>query len=208
MAGTLSVRSRGRNSQPSRSSPLSRDAAVIKRSFADGTAVEQKIGVRHAPALSSPSDEAPRRRADAAARRHGRRLAARRVRRCVSRRRRVGGLCLRDVQLDAGARPRGPRSDGDDHGRLHQDQSTGKLSLVKSHNVDTSKVHGLWVTCGASLSPWNTHLSSEEYEPDAPFIDGDKIFKQYSRNLFGDEAKANPYHYGHLPEITVHPDGT
>jgi len=91
---------------------------------------------------------------------------------------------------------------------LDQDQSTGKLSLVKYHNVDTSKVHGLWVTCGASLSPWNTHLSSEEYEPDAPFIDGDKIFKQYSRNLFGGETKANPYHYGHLPEITVHPDGT
>ncbi|MGZ5904675.1 MAG: PhoX family protein, partial [Reyranella sp.] len=91
---------------------------------------------------------------------------------------------------------------------LDQDQSTGKLSLVKYYNVDTSKAHGLWVTCGASLSPWNTHLSSEEYEPDAPFIDGDKVFKRYSRNLFGDETKANPYHYGHLPEVTVHPDGT
>ena len=34
---------------------------------------------------------------------------------------------------------------------LDQDQSTGKLSLVKYHNVDTSKVHGLWITCGASL---------------------------------------------------------
>ena len=52
---------------------------------------------------------------------------------------------------------------------LDQDQSTGALSLVKYHNVDTSSVHGLWITCGASLSPWGTHLSSEEYEPDAPF---------------------------------------
>ncbi|WP_428674639.1 PhoX family protein [Reyranella sp.] len=91
---------------------------------------------------------------------------------------------------------------------LDQDQSTGKLTLAKYHNVDTSKAHGLWITCGASLSPWNTHLSSEEYEPDAASIAGNKIFKQFSRNLYGDETKANPYHYGHLPEITVHPDGT
>lgn len=91
---------------------------------------------------------------------------------------------------------------------LDQDQSTGKLSLVKYFNVDTSKAHGLWITCGASLSPWNTHLSSEEYEPDAPFVDTNKTFKAFSRNLYGDETKANPYHYGHLPEITVNPDGT
>ncbi len=50
---------------------------------------------------------------------------------------------------------------------LDQDPKTGNLTLVKYHNVDTSSVHGLWVTCGASLSPWGTHLSSEEYEPDA-----------------------------------------
>ena len=91
---------------------------------------------------------------------------------------------------------------------LDQDQKTGKLSLVKYHNVDTSSAHGLWITCGASLSPWNTHLSSEEYEPNAPFIDEVKHFKTFSKNLFGDENKANPYHYGHLPEVTVNPDGT
>ena len=91
---------------------------------------------------------------------------------------------------------------------LDQDQSTGKLSLVKYHNVDTSSVHGLWITCGASLSPWNTHLSSEEYEPDAQFISDSPFFKTFSKNLFGDENKANPYHYGHLPEVTVHPDGS
>lgn len=90
---------------------------------------------------------------------------------------------------------------------LDQDQSTGKLSLVSYHNVDTSSVNGLWITCGASLSPWNTHLSSEEYEPDA-FNTGDKRFKAFSKNLFGDETVANPYHYGHLPEVTVNPDGT
>ncbi|MBR7800679.1 PhoX family protein [Undibacterium fentianense] len=91
---------------------------------------------------------------------------------------------------------------------LDQDQTTGKLSLVKYHNVDTSKAHGLWITCGSSLSPWSTHLSSEEYEPDAQFIDSDAQFKAFSKNTFGSETAANPYHYGHLPEVTVNPDGT
>ncbi len=91
---------------------------------------------------------------------------------------------------------------------LDQNQSTGKLSLVKYHNVNTAGVHGLWITCGASLSPWGTHLSSEEYEPDAPFAATNAQFRAFSKNLFGSETMANPYHYGHMPEVTVNPDGT
>ena len=97
---------------------------------------------------------------------------------------------------------------------LDQDPATGKLTLVKYHNVDTSGVKGLWITCGASLSPWNTHLSSEEYETDAFFSASDARFKAFITNLYGDAAavtdpvKANPYLYNHLPEITVSPDGT
>ena len=94
---------------------------------------------------------------------------------------------------------------------LDQDQKTGHLSLVKYHNVDMSSVHGLWITCGASLSPWGTHLSSEEYEPDA-FGQGlgtdMNTMKAYSQNLYGDETTAKAYNYGHLPEITVNKDGT
>ena len=91
---------------------------------------------------------------------------------------------------------------------LDQDQSTGALTLVKYHNVDMSSAHGLWITCGASLSPWGTHLSSEEYEPDAPFVATNAQFKAYSKSLFGNETTANPYHYGHVPEVSVNPDGT
>ena len=92
---------------------------------------------------------------------------------------------------------------------LDQDTATGKLKLVKYHNVDTSGVHGLWITCGASLSPWGTHLSSEEYEPDAFSAATDAQFLAYSANLYGGDAtKAKPYHYGHLPEVTVKADGT
>ncbi|HJV53402.1 MAG TPA: alkaline phosphatase PhoX [Noviherbaspirillum sp.] len=90
---------------------------------------------------------------------------------------------------------------------LDQDSATGKLTLVKYHNVDTSGVKGLWITCGASLSPWGTHLSSEEYEPDATLANNAQL-QAFSTNLFGNAATANPYDYGHLPEVTVNPDGT
>ncbi|QYJ23661.1 DUF839 domain-containing protein [Achromobacter sp. ES-001] len=91
---------------------------------------------------------------------------------------------------------------------LSQNLQTGQLTLVRYSNVDTAPVHGLWVTCGASLSPWNTHLSSEEYEPDATTARTSASFRAFSRHLYGDARRANPYHYGHLPEITVQPDGT
>ena len=91
---------------------------------------------------------------------------------------------------------------------LDQDPLTGKLALIKYHNVNTSSVNGLWITCGASLSPWGTHLSSEEYEPNAFTAATDAQFRAFSKNLYGNETTANPYNYGHLPEVTVNPDGT
>jgi hypothetical protein len=91
---------------------------------------------------------------------------------------------------------------------LNQNPKNGKLSLVKYSPVNTSQAQGLWITCGSSLSPWNTHLSSEEYEPDAPFAHENPRFKSFSKNLYGNETSANPYNYGHLPEVTVNPDGT
>ncbi len=93
---------------------------------------------------------------------------------------------------------------------LDQNPNTGELKLVKYHNIDTSKVHGLWITCGASLSPWGTHLSSEEYEPDAHNLAAEDKgkFLDFSKALYGDQNKANPYHYGHMPEVFVNPDGT
>lgn len=91
---------------------------------------------------------------------------------------------------------------------LNQNPKNGKLSLVKYSPVNSSNAQGLWITCGSSLSPWNTHLSSEEYEPDAPFINENSRFKSFSKYLYGNETSANPYNYGHLPEVTVNADGT
>ena len=90
---------------------------------------------------------------------------------------------------------------------LDQEPRTGRLSVVSYHNVDTSGVRGLWITCGASRSPWNTHLASEEYEPDATLANNAQLLS-FSQNLFGDPNRANPYDYGHLPEVFVRPDGT
>ena len=90
---------------------------------------------------------------------------------------------------------------------LDQDRATGELKLLAYRTVDPAAAHGLWITCGASLSPWNSHLSSEEYEPDAVTIASNERFRAFSRNLYGDPDKARPYHYGHLPEVTVAADG-
>ncbi|WP_353201649.1 alkaline phosphatase PhoX [Polynucleobacter sp.] len=91
---------------------------------------------------------------------------------------------------------------------LNQNPKNGKLSLVKYSPVNSSNTQGLWITCGSSLSPWNTHLSSEEYEPDAPFAHENRRFKSFSKNLYGNETSANPYNYGYLPEVTVNANGT
>ena len=91
---------------------------------------------------------------------------------------------------------------------LDQDPATGHLSLVKYTNVDTAPAKGLWNTCGASLSPWGTHLSSEEYEPDATTVAANPEFRAFSQNLFGSAAAAKAYDYGHLPEVTVGADGS
>lgn len=115
----------------------------------------------------------------------------------------------------AGARPTPPTSDM--YGKmpsqiaiatLDQNKSTGALSVVRYVPVDSSGVHGLWITCAGSLSPWNTHLSSEEYEPDAVNIATNTMFQAFSQNLYGNPTAANPYHYGHVPEVTINPDGT
>lgn len=96
---------------------------------------------------------------------------------------------------------------------LDQDPATGHLTLAQYYNVPTAPAYGLWITCGASISPWNTHLSSEEYEPDAFTAASNSTFTAFINNLYGDPTasadpvKANPYLYGHLPEVTVTPDG-
>jgi secreted PhoX family phosphatase len=102
--------------------------------------------------------------------------------------------------------------------RIDQDRRTGALQLTGYENVDFSRVKGGWIHCASSVTPWNTHLGSEEYEPDAKVRggaapkaadsdDGTDI-DGFSRAWFGQAPTANPYDYGLVPEVKVRRDGT
>jgi hypothetical protein len=45
--------------------------------------------------------------------------------------------------------------------------STGHLSMVSTKNVDFNAHGGIYNPCAGQITPWGTHLASEEYEPDA-----------------------------------------
>jgi Bacterial protein of unknown function (DUF839). len=97
--------------------------------------------------------------------------------------------------------------------QLGQDSKTGKLTAKSVKKIDFSDVNGLWIPCNGSLSPWNTHLGSEEYEPDARAFESDPTSKDraqvesFAKLYFGDTEKANPYYYGFIPEIQVTENG-
>jgi uncharacterized protein len=95
---------------------------------------------------------------------------------------------------------------------VEQDKETGALTVTDMKPIDFSADGGIWTPCAGSLSPWNTHLGSEEYEPDARAHETnpeESTVTQYARNYYQDNTIiGNPYLYGHIPEVTVHKDGT
>lgn len=95
---------------------------------------------------------------------------------------------------------------------LGQDGKSGALKATALRNVDMNPLRGLWIPCAASLTPWNTHLAGEEYEPYAALFD-DKPLEPMNLYLktagkTGRDGGARAYDYGHPVEITVNPDGT
>jgi secreted PhoX family phosphatase len=91
------------------------------------------------------------------------------------------------------------------------DQKRGLLKATQLANIDMSGVGGLWIPCAASLTPWNTHLGGEEYEPNARQFEHEPL---ESMNLYlgtpgklAGEGGANPYRYGHLVEVSVAASG-
>ncbi|TSA16480.1 MAG: DUF839 domain-containing protein [Betaproteobacteria bacterium] len=101
--------------------------------------------------------------------------------------------------------------------KLSQGATDGKFTVASVKQVDFSAVNGLWIPCAGARSPWNTHLGSEEYEPDARCeIDGTlaactgmEYTKRMAafRTLYG-IPNASPYQYGLVPEVTVAADGS
>jgi secreted PhoX family phosphatase len=91
---------------------------------------------------------------------------------------------------------------------LNQDLKTGLLTAVNTKPADFSKVKGGWVHCAGSVTPWNTHLGSEEYEPNAELYDSktaniDPQYKAMSAYYGGDLLKLNPYYYGWNIEVKI-----
>ncbi|HIP36363.1 MAG TPA: DUF839 domain-containing protein [Crocinitomix sp.] len=92
---------------------------------------------------------------------------------------------------------------------LSQNKKTGEIKVKSTKNIDFSKFGGLWVPCAGSVTPWNSHLGSEEYEPDANAVsadgtlDGNEHYNNMGAYFGGDMKAMNPYDYGWTPEVTV-----
>lgn len=83
--------------------------------------------------------------------------------------------------------------------KLTQDKH-GTLTATDTKNIDFSSLGGLWIPCAGSVSPWGTHLGSEEYEPDASLIYTTLPMEDYFN---GDRSKINLYNYGWIPEVKI-----
>jgi secreted PhoX family phosphatase len=71
--------------------------------------------------------------------------------------------------------------------------------VLEAENLDFAGVMGTWNNCGASVTPWNTALTAEEYEPPATTDAWQKNVKDLTKYL---GKQANPYDYGWLIEIS------
>jgi secreted PhoX family phosphatase len=105
----------------------------------------------------------------------------------------------------------------------------GNLRPVATRPIDFSGVKGGWVHCAGSVTPWGTHLGSEEYEPDARrWVDPRLLVSAYEAAMHGyfdpggwrfdnnrprgdvarGKAILNPYDYGWPVEVAVSEDGS
>ncbi len=74
--------------------------------------------------------------------------------------------------------------------RLHQDPVSGALEAVSSHAVDLADVDGLYRSCAGSITPWNTHISSEEAQVDARSVQAATTWAQLAATSRYGEIKA------------------
>ena len=97
---------------------------------------------------------------------------------------------------------------------LEQDAQSGELSAKPDTMkfVSQKSEFGGYVHCAGMKTPWETHLGSEEYPPDAKGMDlnetsaGDFYF-DFVQPFWGDMRLANPYYYGWTPEVSIDTEG-
>ncbi len=93
---------------------------------------------------------------------------------------------------------------------LKQDSRTGRLTAFDLQNVDMSGVEGLWTPCAGELTPWNTHIGGEEYEPDARVFENKPLTAMNLYRMTPGQISpdgANPYRYGMITEVSVNSSG-
>eukprot|EP01025_Chloroclados_australasicus_P058721 TRINITY_DN73_c0_g1_i1.p1 TRINITY_DN73_c0_g1~~TRINITY_DN73_c0_g1_i1.p1 ORF type:complete len:802 (-),score=115.58 TRINITY_DN73_c0_g1_i1:597-2969(-) len=84
---------------------------------------------------------------------------------------------------------------------------TGELSVDSFFYLNASKYDGIWNPCAGSVSPWNTHLGSEEYSPNALILeDSDSLEEFLNRDDFiGQKVLKQMKYYGLYPKwVNIH----
>ena len=91
-------------------------------------------------------------------------------------------------------------------GAIYLTRMDADMNPVSTRPIDMSGVRGTMLPCSGDLTPWNTLLSSEEYEPNArKAVPGEGVsdnWQGFNRmgNYFPDGlASVNPYDYGWMP---------
>ena len=88
--------------------------------------------------------------------------------------------------------------------KIYMRRNGGNWEVLDGENVDFKSVHGTWNNCNASATPWNTGLTSEEYEPVAAKSGWQKNVEDMTEYL---GMQANPYDYGFPIELIPDPKG-
>ncbi len=83
-------------------------------------------------------------------------------------------------------------------GKVYMKRNAKGWDIVDGENVNFAAVQGTWNNCSASVTPWNTGLSSEEYEPVAGKSGWQENVKDMTAYL---GKQANPYDYGYPIEL-------
>jgi uncharacterized protein len=97
---------------------------------------------------------------------------------------------------------------------LDQNLQNGELSVKKLWQLDMSDINGGWTHCAGSVTPWHSHLASEEYEPDARYLVtgedamGDAYTAPFLEYYDNDTTKWNPYQLGWPIEVTIDASNT
>lgn len=88
---------------------------------------------------------------------------------------------------------------------LSQDKQSGALTAVSTRALDLSGINGIVSPCAGSVTPWQTHLGSEEDAPDARAGRAGYMATYFGggTTIGGDASKSNLYFWGYPVEVAM-----